>query len=254
VFRVIYLRRGYFVALGRLWGHYGIASQYAQTVGEAKEPIQFSLGQVYRPGDVATVPASLANAWIRDQWVTDDATKRAQATVTPGDDSGEFDMILSNGALDRDGEKLHLSDWAQPLPDTISINVNHSKDVSDIVGSGVPFFDSEGNLRVRGTFASNAAAQHIRSLVNERHLQSVSVEFLRTENGNVLVGGAFVNVPANPEARVLASKELDFERRLEDFDRRLDAVLSGKPDPGEMDHDGANKAAALRLRLKAIRS
>jgi hypothetical protein len=27
---------------------------------------------VYRPGDVATVPAALADAWIRDQWVTDD--------------------------------------------------------------------------------------------------------------------------------------------------------------------------------------
>src|ERR1700741_3026785 len=95
------------------------------------------------------------------------ATKRAQATVSPGDDTGEFDMILSNGALDRDGEKLNLSDWAQPLPDTIPININHSSDVSDIVGSGVPFFDSEGNLRVRGTYASNPAAQHIRSLVNE---------------------------------------------------------------------------------------
>ncbi len=29
-------------------------------------------GTVYLPDDVATVPASLADAWIRDQWVTDD--------------------------------------------------------------------------------------------------------------------------------------------------------------------------------------
>ncbi len=217
-------------------------------------------------------------------------TKRAQATVAPGDDPGEFDMILSNGALDRDGETLNLSDWAQPLPDTIPINANHSKDVSDIIGSGVPFFDSEGNLRVRGTFASNAAAQHIRSLVNEGHLRSVSVEFLRTEKGNVLVGGAFVNVPANPEARVLASKasnggdgalvqaihdaaywlggqcmEPDVDpdsgassganksvsSKALDFERRLDAILAGKGDPGPMD-DRAQKAAALRLRLKSI--
>jgi hypothetical protein len=28
---------------------------------------------VYRPGDVAMVPAALADAWIRDQWVTDDS-------------------------------------------------------------------------------------------------------------------------------------------------------------------------------------
>jgi hypothetical protein len=69
---------------------------------------------------------------------------------------------------------------------------------------------------------------------------------LRTENGNVLVGGAFVNVPANPEARVLQSKALD------DFERRLDAIMAGKPDPGPMDHDGANRARALQLRLKSV--
>jgi hypothetical protein len=43
------------------------------------------------------------------------------------------------------------------------------------------------------------------------HLTSVSVEFLRRMDSkgrqvNELLGGAFVNVPANPEARVLASK------------------------------------------------
>jgi hypothetical protein len=175
------------------------------------------------------------------------AVKRANAVIAPGDDSGSFDMLLSNGSLDRDGEKLSLSSWAQPLPATIPININHSNDVSDIVGSGEPFFDSEGNLRVKGRFASTPDAQHIRTLVNELHLTSVSVEFLRTEKGNVLVGGAFVNVPANPEARVLASKALDFERRL-------DAIMAGKPDPGEMDYDAHNKAMALRLRLKSIRA
>jgi hypothetical protein len=206
--------------------------------------------------------------------------KRVDAAIGPSvSDPGEFDLILSNGALDRDGEKLHLADWAQPLPTTVPINVNHSNDVSDIVGSGEPFFDSEGNLRVTGKFASTPQAQHIRSLVNEGHLTSVSVEFLRTKDGNVLVGGAFVNVPANPEARVLASKALD------DFEVRLDRILAGQlvakavadsadgmamitaihdasvhlgaqcvemVDSDDGASDGANKAMALRLRLKSI--
>lgn len=122
-------------------------------------------------------------------------TKRAQATVQPNE-AGEFDMILSNDALDRDGETLLPEDWAQPLPDTIPINANHSGDVSDIVGSGEPFIDEAGNLRVRGTFATTPLAQHLRALVNEGHLRGVSVEFLRRKDGNrtvnELIGGAFV--------------------------------------------------------------
>ena len=170
--------------------------------------------------------------------------KRVDALIGPSpSDSGAFDMLLSNGALDRDGEVIPPESWVQPLPESVAINVNHSDDVSDIVGSGKPFIDGDGNLRVQGTFASTPAAQHVRALVTEGHLRSVSVEFLRTKDGNVLVGGAFVTLPSNPQARVLASKALDFERRL-------DAIMAGKPDPGEM--DDRNKAMALRLRLKSI--
>jgi hypothetical protein len=204
------------------------------------------------------------------------ATKRAQASVTASD-NGEFDMILSNGTRDRDGETLPPDSWARPLPETIPINANHSKDVSDIVGSGKPFIDSEGNLRVRGVFASTPLGQHVRTLVNEGHLRSASVEFLRKDGRHELVGGAFVNIPANPTARVLASKA------FADFEERLSAILAGEPatkaageasamtqaihdasvhlgaqcvvTPDDADDgadDGANKAAALRLRLKAV--
>ncbi|ORV94755.1 hypothetical protein AWC11_03360 [Mycobacterium interjectum] len=198
-------------------------------------------------------------------------TKRANAAIV-GDDSGEFDMILSNGALDRDGERLLPEKWKQPLPERISINVNHSKDVSDIVGSGEPFIDDEGNLRVRGTFASTPAAQHIRQLVAEGHLSHVSVEFLRHRGGeNELVAGAFVNVPSNPTARVLTAKaaKAAFEEQLDGIlladDTLVQAIHDAcchlgaqcvipavDPDPG--DDDGANKAMALLLRTRAIRN
>ena len=50
--------------------------------------------------------------------------------------------------------------------------------VGDIVGSGTPWIDEAGNLRVRGKYASIELGQHIRSLVNEGHPTAVSVEFL----------------------------------------------------------------------------
>lgn len=215
-------------------------------------------------------------------------TKRAQASVTPGDDPGEFDMILSNGTRDREGETISPDSWAQPLPDVIPINANHSPDVADIVASGRPFIDTAGNLRVVGTFAATPQAQHVRSLVNDGHLRSVSVEFLRRKdvNGaqiNELVGGAFVNIPANPTAVVLASKGvLDYDQFAALMMGETDAMtmvakaaggdaamvaaihdaavhlgaqcLAAPPDVDDGSDDGANKALRLMsLRVKALR-
>jgi hypothetical protein len=176
-----------------------------------------------------------------------------------------------------------------PLPDVIPINANHSSDVSDIVGSGAPWIDADGNLRVKGTFASTPQAQHVRSLVQEGHLRTVSVEMLRRKgvNGepvNELVGGAFVLLPANPQAIVLSAKAFNDQleqvikaasagadvsamvRAIHDASVHLGAqcvayVSDVNPD-GSLDDDsmsgesgaddGANKCAALSLRLKAL--
>ena len=151
-------------------------------------------------------------------------SKHVSAELFAASDSGEFDVILSNATLDRDGEILAAEDWVKPLPGSIPINANHSSDVSDIVGSGRPWIDAEGNLRVTGKFATTEAGQHIRSLVVGGHLKAVSVEFLRRPDGrNELVGGAFVSVASNPTARVLASKSI----ALEQFKADLDRVLAG---------------------------
>ena len=170
-------------------------------------------------------------------------SKRASAEIH-ATDSGEFDLLLSNGIKDRDGEVLAPGDWVVPLPDVIPINLNHSEDVAKIVGSGQPFIDPDGNLRVRGKFADTDQAQHIRQLVTGGHLRSVSVEFLRHAGGrNELVGGAFVNVPANPQARVLASKSA-----LDQFKVELNRLFDREV--GDGDSDDVALAALLRLRLK----
>lgn len=191
--------------------------------------------------------------------------KRVSAAVAPNpSDSGEFDVILSNATEDRDGEMLLPEQWKQPLPESIQFNIDHSGSVSDIVGSGTPWIDESGNLRVRGKFASNELGQHIRGLVNGGHLTGVSVEFLRHKDaaGNPvheLVGGAFVKIPANPSARVLAAKAAGGDLAL--LQAAHDAVVHlgaqcafvEVTDDADGAADGANKAVAelLRLWLKA---
>jgi hypothetical protein len=145
-----------------------------------------------------------------------DVVLKTTGTVTPVEDSkskhGEFDVILSTNALDRDGDELHADEWKTPLPDKITFDSDHGMSVATCVGSGKPFINDDGKLQVRGTFASTPHGQAVRTLVNEGHIESVSVAFMehKTQKSGKpmreLLNGAFVAVPANPEARVLSSK------------------------------------------------
>ena len=141
-------------------------------------------------------------------------TKSVEASVSPVESenpNGEFDVILSTAALDRDGEKLFIDEWKTPLPDRITFDSDHGMSVATTVGSGVPSIE-DGVLRVKGTFASTEHAQTVRTLVNEGHITKTSVAFRSQrdrKSGNVtreLLNGAFVAVPANEEAVVLSSK------------------------------------------------
>lgn len=125
---------------------------------------------------------------------------------------GEFDVILSTADRDRDGDELRADEWKQPLPDHITFDSDHGMSVSSTVGSGQPFLNGAGQLQVRGTYASTEHAQNVRTLVNEGHIRTVSVAFA-TNKGNKnarpereLLNGAFVAVPANPNALVVSSK------------------------------------------------
>lgn len=141
-------------------------------------------------------------------------TKSVEAAVSAVDSenpNGEFDVILSTEALDRDGEKLYIDEWKTPLPDRITFDSDHGMSVATTVGSGVPTLE-DGVLRVRGIFASTEHAQNVRTLVNEGHITKTSVAFrtIRDKKSNTvtreLLNGAFVAVPANEEAVVLSSK------------------------------------------------
>lgn len=139
---------------------------------------------------------------------------KALATVEPVDSSnpnGEFDVILSTKARDRDGDELLPEQWAQPLPDYITFDTDHGMSVPTTVGGGRPFINDAGQLQVRGVYSSLKNAQDTRTLVNERILRNVSVAFLERPDADgkmvrELLNGSFVPIPANTEAVVLASK------------------------------------------------
>lgn len=132
-----------------------------------------------------------------------------------GDPNGEFDVILSTPTLDRDGEVVD-SKIFEPLPEHITFDIDHGMSTATTVGSGVPRYDEQGRLRVKGTYSSIPRAQEVRTLVREGHIRTTSVAFMgarREQKDGVthvvqaqLLNGAFVPIPANPDALVLSSK------------------------------------------------
>lgn len=145
----------------------------------------------------------------------------AKVTDTDPDDAphGGFEAIASTPDMDRDGEAFSQKDWG-PLPDKITIDVDHSMDVRGTIGSARPFFDDEGNLRISAKFASTPLAQEVRTLMTEGHVDSVSVAFMRnttTKSADSdekvtkleLLNVGVVAVPSNRGAKVLSSKAVD---------------------------------------------
>jgi hypothetical protein len=133
-----------------------------------------------------------------------------------GDGPGTFRVILSAPTKDRDGDTLLPDEWKQPLPDHITFDQDHGMSVASTVGSGKPHIDEKGNLIVEGTYSSLPRAQEVRTLVNEGHIKTTSVAFMKEKvpqkdgSGDKyvreLLNGAFVAVPSNREALVLDSK------------------------------------------------
>lgn len=185
--------------------------------------------------------------------------KSVDAAVTPVEGStskhGEFDVILSTSDLDRDGDELYADEWNTPLPDKITFDSDHGMSVASCVGSGKPFINDNGQLQVRGTFASTPHGQAVRSLVNDGHIDSVSVAFRTLPKTSKdakpqreLLNGAFVAVPANDKARVLSSKAVKSAPNWRDDTMAAIASLfdGGEPDQKYLQgvHDIAVKLGA----------
>ncbi|NQE89777.1 DUF6582 domain-containing protein [Nocardia terpenica] len=144
---------------------------------------------------------------------------KAMAAITSADAApddapyGGFEAILSTPALDRDGDQLRTSEWKTPLPEHITVDIDHEMSVRGTVGSATPYLDDDGNLRIRAQFASTATAQEVRTLVKEGHVRTVSVAFMTDKSAlkdgrpsREVLNAGIVAVPSNREALILSAK------------------------------------------------
>jgi hypothetical protein len=155
------------------------------------------------------------------------------STVESENPNGEFEVVLSTEALDRDNENLWADEWKQPLPAKIHIDGDHGRSLDKTVGSAVPTI--VGNKMIgKGTFAGTPYAQMVRQLVNEGHVNTVSVTYAEQKNQKdnsvqrELLNAAFVAIPANPEAVVLSSKSVE---------DKADGGMSASGDNPDVKHD-----------------
>jgi HK97 family phage prohead protease len=130
--------------------------------------------------------------------------------------TGSFAAILSVPTVDRDGEVIDANAF-NPLPERITIDVDHAMTVEKTIGSGRPYYDGE-ILRFEGTYASHPLAQMVRGLVDEGHINTMSVAYRAAryevdENDGrphlrsaELLNAGIVGIPSNREALITASK------------------------------------------------
>lgn len=141
---------------------------------------------------------------------------RAYTAEIKAANDGTFEAIMSAPTLDRDGEVIDSLAFA-PLPSKITVDIDHAMSVRSVVGSGEPFYDEAGLLKIRGRFASTPLGQEVRTLVKEGHVDRMSVTFraaqrdvgedgLQHVRKGELLNVAFVVIPSNREAAVLAAK------------------------------------------------
>lgn len=186
----------------------------------------------------------------------DVSTKSVEAAVKPVESehpNGEFEVILSTETLDRDDENLWADEWKQPLPARIHIDGDHGRTLEKTVGSAVPCI--EGNRMIgKGTYAGTEYAQMVRQLVNEGHINSVSVTYAERKNQKdnsiqrELLNAAFVAIPANPEAVVLASKSAKADATAK-FKAAIEAVLKAE---GGLSASGDNPKVPHDSMVQAI--
>lgn len=185
----------------------------------------------------------------------DVVTKSVDATINPVESenpNGEFEVVLSTEALDRDGERLYTDEWKQPLPKRIQIDGDHSRSIEKTVGSVVPRI--EGNKLIgKGSYAPTEYGQTIRAIASDKaaegHGLSLSVTYGESKNQKdgkpvrELFNAGFVAIPANPECVVLSSKSVDTDL-VPRVKSALEAVLKdfGASGDNPVTHDGMVQA------------
>jgi hypothetical protein len=144
--------------------------------------------------------------------------------------NGGFTCIASTPEEDRDGDNLYQEEW-KSLPDHITVDSDHGMSVATTVGSGHPYFNSEGNVQTDVSFSSIPRAQEVRTLVKEGHIRNVSVAFMTDKSKKAgeprreLLNLGIVAVPSNRGAVILDSKALDARAEEIAAEKRSEAEI-----------------------------
>lgn len=158
---------------------------------------------------------------------------------------GGFVAVASTPSLDRDGDKLERKEWIEPLPDHITIDIDHEMSVRGTVGSARPYFSEDGQLMIEARFASTTQAQETRTLVKEGHIRTVSVAFLTDkskksgEPRRELLNVGIVAIPSNRDAVILNSKEASAVQTGVDHLRSMVKAAGGDAALIQAIHDAA---------------
>lgn len=149
-----------------------------------------------------------------------DILSKAVAEITSDDGvdygpNGGFTAVLSTPSLDRDGDNLKRSEWIEPLPESVPLDVDHGMTVATTIGSFRPYFDGE-KMMMEARFSSLKQAQDVRTLIDEKHIRTVSVAFMNDRKSQKdgkpyreLLNAGVVAIPSNRDAVITHSKALD---------------------------------------------
>lgn len=192
------------------------------------------------------------------------AYKKAGASTIDADiertSGGGFTAVVSNGDLDRDGERI--APGALELPASIPIHLDHTMSAATVVARGRPYYRGS-ELRVDATFGTTEDAQLVRRKVKDGILDSLSIVFLgkvwkdidgvRTCVKGELLAADIVSVPSNRGARILTMRSFSSSAAEVAREAAADALLSlARVEIAEAKRYGAGGGGRHRRRTDAM--
>lgn len=126
----------------------------------------------------------------------------------------DFEVVATVEVVDRDGEVVQVSgmDTTNYMKNPVILWGHNYWNVEALVGKATEVLVQDGQVIVRGVFASTESAQVVKQLYDDGVLKAVSIGFIPKEIvGNLitkweLLELSFVSVPSNPDALSTESK------------------------------------------------
>lgn len=171
---------------------------------------------------------------------------------------GRITVIASDETVDRSGEVVPIDAWdLSNFRKSPRLLIDHDYSVKSVVGLAE-------NIRVQGRqllfdplfHEITQAAKETKQMVEQGFLDTVSVGFLRKEDGNRIVNEllevSFVAVPCNPNARTLSVKDIgpDEEKAVEEF---VSKTQEDAPETAPEKTEDPEKEKAIETEEKAGR-